>query len=56
MGHSCLATLALPALPIVGVVPATKQGLQVACCMILLVHAEIASVFCEEQRQIFHFL
>lgn len=55
MSHGCFATLALPALTIVGVVSASKWGLRVACCMVLPVHVEIASALCEEQKHIFHF-
>lgn len=55
MGRDGSATPALSALPRVGVVPAPEWGIQAACYMLLLIHAEIASVLCEEQRQIFHF-
>lgn len=57
MGSGCLTNLALPALPIIGVVPATRWGLQVACYTVLLVLAEIASVLriaSKEQRQIIY--
>lgn len=54
MGRGCLTNLALPALPIIGVVPATRWVLQVACYTVLLVLAEIASALHEEQRQIIY--